>query len=67
MALDKTLKIRLSDKHIEKAERDNKAVLKLRKSEKKVNVSEHIRELIVRFDIVDYKRDLEMGLIDEEE
>lgn len=59
MAFDKWLKIRVGQEHLDKVEADS---LELGK-----NASEHVRDIIVRFDIVDYRRDEEMGLIDEEE
>lgn len=44
MAFDKTLKIRVNATHIEKAEKDSELLGK--------NVSEHVRDLIVDFEVV---------------
>ena len=44
MALDKTLKMRVNTAHIEKAEKDSKQLGK--------NISEHIRDMIVDFEVV---------------
>lgn len=44
MAYDKELKLRVNKTHIEKAEKDGKLLGK--------NVSEHVRDLIVDFEVV---------------
>lgn len=67
MALNKMLKLRLSEAQLAKAEADSIEVAKLNPKDDKPNVSKHIRNLIENFDIVDYKRDLEMGIVKEGE
>lgn len=47
MALNKTLKVRLSEEQLKKAEDDSKA-----KFGKNNKVSEHVRDLIVNFEVV---------------
>jgi predicted DNA-binding protein len=44
MSLDKTIKVRLSDEHLKKANDDSSAIGK--------NTSEHIRDMIVDFEVV---------------
>lgn len=44
MAYDKELKVRVNDAYIEKAQKDSKLIGK--------NVSEHIRDMIVDFEVV---------------
>ena len=44
MSLDKTIKVRLSDEQLKKANDDSSAIGK--------NASEHIRDMIVDFEVV---------------
>lgn len=65
MKYNKVLKIRVTESQLEKAYRDSELVKDVTPGIEKSNVSLLMRYMLDRFNIEDYKRDLEMGLIPE--